>query len=50
MENSNISKVAVLENVEVASTARVFDAYVKNTKIGRRSIIRYGSRIENSEF
>ena len=50
MNNKNISEAAIIENVKSAPTTRIFDAYVKNTRIGDRSIIRDGSRVENSEF
>ena len=50
MNNNNISKAAIIDNVDSAPTARIFDAYVKNTRIGDNSIIRDGCRIENSEF
>lgn len=50
MKKNNISKSATLENVIVAPTACIYDAFVKNTVVGERTIIRDGSRIENSKF
>lgn len=50
MKKQNFSKAAALENVIVAPSAHVYDAYVKNTIVGERSVIRDGSRIENSKF
>ena len=46
----SISEAALLENVTYAPNARIYDAYVKNSIVGERSIIRDGSRIENSKF
>ena len=47
---NNISSLACVENIDVAPTTRIFDAYVRNARIGENSIIRDGSRIENCEF
>lgn len=49
-DKSNISENAELYNVIYTPSSRIFNAYVKNTKVGNQTIIRDGSRIENSNL